>query len=90
MVEELGSMDPFIRVLGVVVMASRISSRASQCTGYDLAGVARVAGDEKNIRQPKSRSATAWKGLDVWSARVVQCEAKRPGFIPPSRRHDLE
>ena len=47
-------MNPFIRVLGVVgMMASRISSRASQCTGYDLAGVARVAGDEKKYSKTK-------------------------------------
>ena len=43
-------MNPFIRVLGVVVMASRIPSRASQCTEYLLA---KVAGDEKKYSKTK-------------------------------------
>ncbi len=64
--EALGSMDPFIRVLGVVVMALRISCRASQCTEYVLAG---VAGDGKNYSTNQKSVGDRVEVLEVWTAR---------------------
>ncbi len=67
LVEALESVNPFMRVLGVVGMASRVSCRASQGTRYVLAG---VAGDEKIMLKHKSRSASSLR-CAMFGAREV-------------------